>query len=60
MPIPFERMTTEKLNSFFEKRRKTGRKNGKQTQSKRFQPGKKSETNSSVLPSRSEPSDSER
>ena len=60
MAYPFERMTTEKLNSLSAKRRDIGGKSRKQTQCKRFQLEKKTETNSSVLPSRSEPSDSER
>lgn len=59
MAYPFERMTTEKLNSFFEKRRDAGGKSKKQSQRKRFQPEKKTETNWNVPPSNARPGDCE-
>jgi hypothetical protein len=60
MAYPFERMTTKKLNSFFEKRRVADSKIGKQTQAKRIQPVKKTETICTVIREYSQPGDSGR
>ena len=60
MAYPFERMTTEKLNSFFKKRRVTDSKIGKQTRTKRIQLEKKAETICPSISEYSPPGDSER
>ena len=59
MAYPFAKMTTKKLNSYFDKHADTNGKKRKQTSAARNQPVKKTETNCTTLQKYATPGDSE-